>query len=86
MNFLKNNYKGNHSFKYCQCESEITNKHLYEKIFKKNTLWKHICRKTGGIGIHIEHTPRKSDKTWTFQPGTGIKSFEPQVNVYLIFY
>ena len=30
MNFLKNNYKGNYSVEYCQCESEITNKHLYE--------------------------------------------------------
>ena len=33
MNFIKNNFKGNNSNEYCQCESEMTNKHLYKCIF-----------------------------------------------------
>ena len=30
MNYWNNNYKGKNIVEYCQCESEITNKHLYE--------------------------------------------------------
>ena len=37
MNYIKNNYKGNNQIKYCQCESEINNKHLYECNWLNNT-------------------------------------------------
>ena len=37
MNFIKNNFKGNNSIEYCQCESEMTNKHLYECILLNNS-------------------------------------------------
>ena len=37
MNCLKNNYKGNNVVEYCQCDSEISNKHLYECMVLNNT-------------------------------------------------
>ena len=37
MNYLKNNYKRNNQIKYCQCESKINNKHLYDCNELNNT-------------------------------------------------
>ena len=37
MNYLKKKYKGNNQIEYCQCESEINNKHLYECNVLSNT-------------------------------------------------
>ena len=58
MNFIKNNFKGNNSIEYCQCESEMTNKHLYECILLNNSE-KKIPYETITISIYVQ------TKIWT---------------------
>ena len=38
MNNIKNNFKENNLVEYCQCESELNNKHLYECMVLNNSV------------------------------------------------
>ena len=42
----------------------------------------HYLKEDVWIETNCEYTIRKPEQTWTFYPGTGIKSFEPLVDIW----